>query len=112
LLLASLPAPWSREGWHLGNFTSCAAVAREKIAPECLSCHSEYYRRTNSEPKDIAKQGVECASCHGDGIILILRPSQAGKAARPNADVCKKCHTPEKSPNFDFKKYKAKIKHW
>jgi hypothetical protein len=96
---------------HAGALRLLKTKKRNRV-PECLSCHSEYYRRTNSEPKDIAKQGVECASCHGDGIILILRPSQASKAARPNAEVCKKCHTPEKSPNFDFKKYKAKIKHW
>lgn len=84
---------------------------RERV-PECLDCHSEYYRRTKAAPQSVATQGVECASCHGDGIILILRPSQAGKAARPNADVCRKCHTTEKSPTFDFAAYKKRIKHW
>jgi len=82
-------------------------------APDCLQCHSEYYRRTKQAPVEAEQRsGVECASCHGEGFVLILRPSKKVDAAKPGEKVCRGCHTPQRSPNFNFAKYKKKIKHW
>jgi hypothetical protein len=82
-------------------------------APDCLQCHSEYYRRTKQAPVEAYQRaGVECASCHGEGFVLILRPSKRLDAAKPGEKVCRGCHTPQRSPKFNFVKYKAKIKHW
>ena len=82
-------------------------------APDCLQCHSEYYRRTKQAPVEAYQRaGVECASCHGEGFVLILRPSKKLDAAKPGEKVCRGCHTPQRSPRFNFAKYKAKIKHW
>jgi hypothetical protein len=82
-------------------------------APDCLQCHSEYYRRTKQAPVEAYQRaGVECASCHGEGFVLILRPSKKLDAAKPGEKVCRGCHTPQRSPKFNFAKYKAMIKHW
>ena len=82
-------------------------------APDCLQCHSEYYRRTKQAPVEAYQQaGVECASCHGEGFVLILRPSKRLDAAKPGEKVCRGCHTPQRSPKFNFARYKARIKHW
>jgi len=82
-------------------------------APDCLQCHSEYYRRTKQAPVEAYQRaGVECASCHGEGFVLILRPSKKLDAAKPGEKVCRGCHTPQRSPKFTFARYKAKIKHW
>ena len=82
-------------------------------APDCLQCHSEYYRRTKQAPVEAYQRaGVECASCHGEGFVLILRPSKKLDAAKPGERVCRGCHTPQRSPRFSFARYKARIKHW
>jgi len=61
-------------------------------APDCLQCHSEYYRRTKQAPVEAYQRaGVECASCHGEGFVLILRPSKKLDAAKPGERVCRGC---------------------
>jgi hypothetical protein len=97
---------------HAGAIATLQAKDRDR-APECLQCHSEYYRRTQRAPLEKEQRaGVECASCHGEGFVLILRPSKKADAAKPGEKVCRGCHTPQRSPDFNFRRYKEKIRHW
>jgi len=102
--------------WRAVAHSRALATLNQKgrgLTPDCLQCHSEYYRRTKKAPTAKEHQGgVECASCHGEGFVLILRPSKRMDAAKPGEKVCRGCHTPQRSPKFNFKRYKAKIKHW
>ena len=97
---------------HAGAIATLQAKDRDR-APECLQCHSEYFRRTQRAPLEKEQRaGVECASCHGEGFVLILRPSKKADAAKPGEKVCRGCHTPQRSPDFNFRRYKEKIRHW
>ncbi len=97
---------------HARAVADLKRVGRD-LAPDCLQCHSEYFRRTGKAPvQPEQRMGVECASCHGEGFMLILRPSKMAAAAKPDAKVCTSCHTRERSPHFNFAAYKRKIRHW
>jgi hypothetical protein len=102
----------------------------EELNPDCLTCHSEHYRRTRIPPLSTLvrgderkkefdpslsvqlSEGVECSTCHGDGLEHSLRPHTRGLiTTAPDEKVCRQCHTSTQTPHFDYNKFMEKIKH-
>ncbi len=82
----------------------------------CVSCHATGYgnggfvphslnpaARPQGQP-DLA--GVQCEACHGQGTMH----QRTGKVEVAEA-VCRGCHTPEWSPNFDYRQALALVRH-
>ncbi|MBI3921670.1 MAG: hypothetical protein HY318_09655 [Armatimonadetes bacterium] len=88
--------------------------SKERLVPECLTCHSELYRRTKRwHPDDpIAWSGVECATCHGDGILHSQIGTKESTTRKVPESLCRSCHTPEQDPKFDYVKRLEGIRHW
>lgn len=80
--------------------------------PECVGCHVVGLDRASgfvSHAKTPHLENVGCESCHGPAAKHVqnsaMKPPRAGESS------CQACHVPQHSPNFDFSKYWAKIKH-
>ncbi|MCS6860538.1 MAG: hypothetical protein NZT92_09495 [Abditibacteriales bacterium] len=57
-------------------------------------------------------EGIECSTCHGDGLAHALRPRVKGLITKfPDAQLCRQCHTPTQTPHFHYQKFVARIKH-
>lgn len=82
------------------------------VDSNCVACHVVGYEQpggfvdTTSTP---LLTNVQCESCHGPGSIYKRLPimNNREKALEkgmvlPDEEVCKKCHTEERSPDFDF----------
>ncbi|MBL4849087.1 MAG: hypothetical protein JKY65_26480, partial [Planctomycetes bacterium] len=92
---------------------------RAKLA-ECTTCHVTAFGfeggfRDMKRSAHLAEVG--CESCHGVGGRHALQGGGRGygvKTGFPNSwkPVCTGCHDSTNSPNFDFLKGLAKIKHW
>jgi hypothetical protein len=79
--------------------------------PECLACHVTGFEAAGGflgpAPYQDMRQ-VQCESCHGMGTMHDMSGNadpDAGEA------TCKRCHTPEMSPEFDFDTYWPRIAH-
>ena len=76
---------------------------------ECLPCHTTGNRFEGDlwEASEIGNpEGVQCESCHGHGV---KHARFRGDILRsPDAKICRQCHTPRDSPNFDFQSYLTK----
>jgi hypothetical protein len=78
----------------------------------CVSCHVTGYKQPGGYPgadslKSAVVAFVGCEACHGPGSQHLAVPmsDKAGRKASmlvPTVETCKKCHTPELSPKFDF----------
>ena len=82
-------------------------VEKEKTADKsCLPCHTTGF----GSPKDASSryENVQCESCHGPGEG---HPEPWKDLAEVDEHQCRQCHTPTKSPNFDYDKYMQKILH-
>ncbi|MBD3237740.1 MAG: hypothetical protein GF330_13635 [Candidatus Eisenbacteria bacterium] len=89
-----------------------ATLQREGHArdPECLRCHTTGYEHiTGFHPASAEPdlRNVQCESCHGIGT-----EHRRGAATPPVAEAtCRRCHTPEWSPDWAFAAYRARITH-
>jgi hypothetical protein len=86
----------------------------------CLGCHVTGYKLAGGYPAsdsltNAALAFVTCEGCHGPGSKHVAAADKAAKKALINGQVgellCRSCHTPTMSPEFDFAKYKAKGLH-
>ena len=87
-------------------------VDEKKVQGECLTCHSEMYRRNKSvviSSDNIA--GVECATCHADAIPHGMERHDVANKTQVDPNVCLSCHTKERSPNYDENTYFPKVIH-
>lgn len=87
--------------------------------PECVPCHvvgtaqgplrlPELAFRSRAKTPNLAEVG--CESCHGAGAAHVASPHRF--ALKPIGEAtCRPCHSLENSPNFDFAKYWARIRH-
>lgn len=92
---------------------------RAKLA-ECTTCHVTGFGYQGGfvdlqRSPHLAEVG--CESCHGVGERHALKGGGRGFGVKPNfpqswKPVCVGCHDSTNSPNFDFEKAMAKIKHW
>jgi len=81
--------------------------------PECLVCHTVGFGEDGgfySVATTPELANVQCEVCHGTGKDHIMDFS---KPMTPVTEyVCMRCHTKDKSPDFSYKDYLEKIKHW
>ena len=81
--------------------------------PECLVCHTVGFGEDggfHSMDTTPGLANVQCEACHGAGrdhLTNYYKPMRQVTEA-----VCKRCHTKDKSPDFSYKDYLEKIKHW
>jgi Cytochrome c554 and c-prime len=102
--------------WKVSRHARATATLKEKerLVGECLTCHSELFVRTGKLKADAATawRGVECATCHGDGILhTALRDRQSIQRTVAEG-TCRKCHTSQRDPRFDYSTYLQRIRHW
>jgi len=101
------------ESCHTEVAASCAKTPHAKALdtlkaagsdtnPECLSCHV-----TGLEGDEYVDGAVSCEACHGPGAAHVAADASAkeGTLTKPTEDTCKKCHTPDWSPDWDYAKY-------
>ena len=83
-----------------------------KMLPECLSCHSEMFRRLGQVivPSDNVG-GVECATCHADSLPHGMEHADAKIKTKVDAAICLSCHTKERSPGYSEKSYMPRVAH-
>jgi mono/diheme cytochrome c family protein len=80
--------------------------------PHCVGCHvTGYGFKGGFDPTAPvpALAAVGCEECHGPG-----GGHAAGAAVEtpsPAEDTCRRCHTPERNPDFDYGAYRARITH-
>ncbi|HUV05738.1 MAG TPA: multiheme c-type cytochrome [Armatimonadota bacterium] len=101
---------WSRTA-HAKAF---ASVTKDNCAnnPECLSCHATGFKPKGGFKPPVATvqlEGVQCEACHGPGVAHVRRPGKGYGAVLQSS--CTQCHSPAKSPDFNFKAYKSRIAH-
>jgi hypothetical protein len=78
--------------------------------PKCLPCHvTGYSMAAKQDSTDIKPEmwNVQCEACHGMG----TRHSRDGSMKNVPESVCRKCHTPEWSPNWNYEEALKKISH-
>jgi len=86
--------------------------AEGRLGPDCLRCHSEYFRHNRVGavlPK--GDDGVQCATCHGDGVVHSATGVQATIVRSVPERVCVDCHDQEHSPHFEYDSYLQRMAH-
>ncbi len=86
-----------------GHYRALITIKKQKdvMHPNvCYPCHV-----TNLDSNDV--YGIECETCH----TIFKNHDSTRIKSEVKEEICLKCHTKEKSPNFDFKSYKEKMKH-
>ncbi len=71
----------------------------------CLPCHTTGYGEVSDSGAIL--QNVQCEVCHG---ARGGHPESHEKSLPVNERECRMCHTPDKSPRFNFATYLQKIK--
>lgn len=96
---------------HSGAFNDLEKAGKSKD-PECVRCHTTGYGEEGGFYSFVSTPNlinVQCEACHGPGkghaadFSISMRPIAEG--------VCRRCHTKDNSPDFDFETYFKKIKH-
>ncbi len=108
------------DAWtHTAHAKAYQTLVRQgnQAEDECLKCHVVGLKTPGGfDPAkaDPLYEGVQCESCHGSGVKHSIAAETARKSTilgHPDEKVCRRCHTAERSPNFNFATYWAKIKH-
>lgn len=96
---------------HTGAFADLERVGKSKD-PECVKCHTTGYGQEGgfySKKSTPGLAGVQCEVCHGPGKWHV---DDFSAPMQPVVEsVCRACHTPENSPDFNYKVYRKKITH-
>jgi hypothetical protein len=85
----------------------------------CLTCHVTGFKLPGGFPaadslKNAALTAVTCEACHGPGSGHVAAEKAVKKTfinGHVSEAMCRQCHTPAMSPNFNFAEYKAKGLH-
>jgi len=106
----SQTAAWRKQA----HTRSMQTLQREgRLLPECLACHSEYFRMTNQFALlPTGEDGVQCATCHGDGLLHSVSSRKQQVFRKVPEDLCRTCHNQERDPDFDYAKARERIRHW
>lgn len=85
----------------------------DQYDPECVRCHVTGWGDKGGYLGPDATPGmrnVTCEACHGPGRrhVELMEPTVAGSL---DGGMCLRCHDPDNSPQFDFKRYWPKIAH-
>jgi hypothetical protein len=102
--------------WQKSKHAIAAQTLRlkEKLVPQCLSCHNELFRRTKTfdVASSVAWQGVTCTTCHGDGVLHSALRTKDSIQRKVNENICRTCHDSQNDPHFEMASYRKKIQHW
>lgn len=86
--------------------------AQQEFDPECVGCHStgisvrNGYRNQRETPE---LANVQCEACHGAGLDHTSKPEHGfGKTGE---QMCRSCHTDDRSPDFDYETALGQVKH-
>jgi len=77
----------------------------------CLECHTTGYGTYSGYGSDeagknrINLEGVTCEACHGYG----TNHSRDNKYVRSAVNSCGMCHTPSRSPDFEYEEYLRRV---
>ncbi len=101
----------SREYQHWATTAHARAyetlVKREKTSdPSCLACHTTGHGTPQNATSRF--ENVQCEACHGS---TGGHPDSRKALENVDEDVCRQCHNPTNSPNFNYDKYVQKILH-
>lgn len=101
---------WTRSA-HAHAIDTLKAKGQE-FNPQCVRCHSTGFGIEGGfvnlvSTPDLAN--VHCEACHGPGLAHAQNPAQ--RLVKQQASVCLPCHTSLDSPNFNYEKAWAQIKH-
>lgn len=96
-----------------GHAHAIETLQREgRLLPQCLSCHSEYFRMTNQFALlPAGEDGIQCATCHGDGLLHSVSERKDQIFRKVPEEVCRNCHSEERDPGFDYAKGLERIRH-
>jgi 2',3'-cyclic-nucleotide 2'-phosphodiesterase (5'-nucleotidase family) len=100
-----------RDTPHATAYESLAGAKRE-MDPECVACHVTGYGFRGgflSAARTPDRLGVGCEECHGPGEGHAQ--SSAIEMPPTAAATCTRCHDEERSPTFDYGKYRDAVKH-
>jgi len=107
--------PREYEDWKASPHAHAVTTLQKenRLVGECLRCHSELYRQKEDWLATSAARdnGVECASCHGDGILHSVLETPHSLRKEWGEKFCRTCHDLERSPNFTFETYWQRIQH-
>ena len=81
--------------------------------PNCLSCHTTGFDMDSGFTTEKATKhlkSVQCESCHGAGSVHIQKPKEPGYGKTSNA-TCLQCHDRGNSPDFNYEKFLAEVRH-
>ena len=100
-----------RDTDHAKAFTSLTKLSQD-YNPECIPCHTTGLRYTGGfimPDLTAAMEGVQCEMCHGAGGEH--SETENVPYGITSQSTCTKCHTPEKSPQFDYSTDYLQIRH-
>ena len=88
-------------------------AAKQRLVPECLPCHSEQYRRTGKFVAGWGQaDGVQCSTCHGEGVVHSLLERKDQIVRDPGEGLCVRCHDTAHDESFDLARDRERVKHW
>lgn len=83
---------------------------------ECIGCHSVGFREPGGfhDPGRVGGfANVQCESCHGPGRTHAQNQGDKTKIRRGDGEAtCRKCHTADVTPQFEFARDRLRIRHW
>ncbi len=81
--------------------------------PYCLSCHTTGFDLESGFSREALTphlKNVQCESCHGAGSLHVQKPKEPGYGKISDAN-CLRCHDRGNSPDFEYEKYLAQVRH-
>jgi len=107
--------PKQHRAWQATAHAQATRTLKDdgRLVPECLACHSELYRRSKLFPRDdpAAWNGVECATCHGEGILHAQIGTKGAISRRVAEKTCRGCHEAEHDPGFEYEENVKLVEH-
>lgn len=92
------------------HYNAYERVSERDDRESCLKCHTtgygEYsgYGSKEAADRGILLKGITCEACHGPG----SGHSRDGRYVETARNSCLRCHTPERSPGFEYQEYLKK----
>jgi hypothetical protein len=113
--------------WHGSNHAHAYATlekAGHALDADCVGCHTVGWQEPGGYQQPAAVgflENVQCESCHGPGKAHVADPKAPypepvqeeanGRSIGSSEALCRKCHTEDRSPQFVYATYHAKIQH-
>ena len=103
------------QSWHASKHAHAWQTLVDKkshVDPSCQVCHTTGYGLSGGfvqMAKSLPLVNVGCESCHGPSQAHVLNPKM--KTTYLSREQCVRCHDHENSPEFEYRKYWAKIAH-